>query len=44
MERFTNQEIAEKLGTTERTVEREIKVIKLAWDRYVNQIWDEASG
>ena len=33
MERFTNQEVAEKLDTTERTVEREIKAIKVAWDK-----------
>ena len=43
MEGFTNKEIAGKLDTTERTVEREIKLIKGLWEKYVNQIWEEAS-
>ena len=43
MERFTNREIAEKLETTERTVEREIKAIKTVWEKHVKQVWDEAS-
>ena len=44
MERFTNKEIAKKLDCSERTVEREIELIKLHWEKYVNQIWDESAG
>jgi DNA-directed RNA polymerase specialized sigma24 family protein len=43
MEGFTQKEIAEKLDTSERTVEREIKAIKGLWERHMDGVSDEPS-
>jgi DNA-directed RNA polymerase specialized sigma24 family protein len=42
MERYTNSEIATKLGCAERSVEREVKLIKCLWDEHVQRVWNDA--
>jgi RNA polymerase sigma factor (sigma-70 family) len=42
MEGFTNREIADKLDCSERSVEREVKLIKGLWDQFVSRVWEEA--
>jgi RNA polymerase sigma factor (sigma-70 family) len=42
MEGFTHKEIAEKLDTSERAVEREVRAIKGRWEKHVDRIFDQA--
>jgi DNA-directed RNA polymerase specialized sigma24 family protein len=44
MEGYTNAEISEKLDCSKKTVEREIKLIKLQWEQHVQRIWGKADA
>lgn len=42
IEGFTNKEIAKKLDCSDRTVQREIELIKIHWEKYVSHVWEES--
>jgi RNA polymerase sigma factor (sigma-70 family) len=41
MERYTHSEIARKLNCSERSVEREVKLIKCLWEEHIQRVWND---